>query len=128
MHDLMPYIVFMFAAMLAVVLGKSLYAWQMRRNKHRFSDAEFLAEFEERLVPTALRVRQVLRRSLGKATDTVAPDDDLFEESALGNSFDLAFEGFIMDLEKEFRLSIPDETAAKLNTLRRLAEHLHSIS
>lgn len=107
--------------------GRCYIIWRRRRKMTRLSDEAFAGMFgEDDISKTALRVRKILAHTLGGVAEKIKPDDDLYHIAALGDDFDLRYTGFIMDLEKEFGLKIPDEVAGKQHTLRRLTEYLHN--
>jgi len=73
---------------------------------------------------TAAHLRRILSRHISVDLSQIHPDDKLVEDIRMDSLDSLSTVEFVIDVEKEFGISIPDSDAAEMRTLRDVVEYV----
>jgi acyl carrier protein len=72
----------------------------------------------------AARLRRILSRHIALDLSRLHPDDKLVEDLRMDSLDSMSTVEFIVDVEKEFRIVIPDAEAEQMHSLRDVVEHV----
>jgi len=78
--------------------------------------------FSEDQIPVAEKLLGVLSRHLSVDLSRLCPDDRLVEDLRMDALDSMSTLEFMLDIEKELNVTIPNEAAAKMLTLRQVVE------
>jgi acyl carrier protein len=79
--------------------------------------------FRPDLAQVAAKVREILARHLTVDLSRLSPEDT-FVDLEMAELDSMASVGFILDLEREFGINIPDDDAARIKTFRDVVEYV----
>lgn len=71
----------------------------------------------------AARIREILARHLNVDLSRLSPDDT-FVDLEMAELDSMATVGFVLDLEREFAIKIPDRDADRIKTFRDVVEYV----
>jgi acyl carrier protein len=121
--------VLLIASSAVVVLAVGF--WEKHRVRQHLAGREPLThdEFGRRFFPPersamAARVRRILSDHVPVDLSRLHPDDKLLEEIRMEGIDSLSTVEFILDVEREYGISIPDSASQQMITLRDLVNYI----
>ena len=96
---------------------------RMQSRAARTPDQFGQALFPPESAPIAAKIRQILARHLGLDLSRLSPEDT-FAELEMVALDSMATVGFVLDLEREFGIKIPDRDAEKMKTFRDVVDYV----
>lgn len=89
------------------------------------SDAEFGRHyFEPDRADIAARARKILQQHINVDVARLRPDDKLVEDIRMDELDSMSTVEFVIELEKEFGIKVPDANAAKMRSLRDVVDYI----
>jgi acyl carrier protein len=124
-------VTFIVAAIILAVIGVQLADWTTKRRARRHlagrptrSADEFGREFFPEHAVVASRVRNILGKHLPIDLAALCPDDRPVQDLRMDDLDSMSTVEFVIDIEKEFGIEIPDSDAEALRTVREIVEYI----
>jgi acyl carrier protein len=126
----MPTLLIIFGAVALTAGAVSLHARSNRRSAERhLAGREPLAPeefgrrfFPKRQAPIAARLRELLADETSVPLQRLHPHDRLVPDLRIDELDSLALAAFVMAIEREYKIELPDADLAHLRTFRELVE------
>ena len=118
-------------AIVLALIGAQLAAWTTERRSRRHlagrptrSADEFGREFFPEHAEVASRVRDILGEHLPIDLSGLRPEDRPVQDLLMDDMDSMSAEEFVIDVEKEFGIEIPDSDASALRTVNEIVEYI----